>query len=77
MQHVIGYTGSDSVRDTENYVRDPMEFLRQYATSRKISGSIPGEVIGFFNWPNPSSSTMALGSTQPIAEMSTRNLPGV
>jgi hypothetical protein len=30
----------------------------------------------FFNWPNPSSHTMALGSTQPLTEMSTRNLPG-
>jgi hypothetical protein len=29
----------------------------------------------FFNWPNPSSRTMALGSTQPLTEMSTRNLP--
>jgi hypothetical protein len=33
-------------------------------------------LIFFFNWRNPSSSTMALGSTQPLAEMSTRNLPG-
>jgi hypothetical protein len=32
--------------------------------------------IGFLNWPNPSSRTMALGSTQPPIEMSTRNLPG-
>jgi hypothetical protein len=30
-----------------------------------------------FNWPNPSSRTMALGSTQPLIQMSTRNLPGV
>jgi hypothetical protein len=29
----------------------------------------------FFNWPNPSSCNMALGSTQPLTEMSTRNLP--
>jgi hypothetical protein len=29
----------------------------------------------FFNLPNPSSSTMALGSTQPLTEMSTRNIP--
>jgi hypothetical protein len=29
----------------------------------------------FFNWPNPSSCTMALGSTQPLTEMSIRNLP--
>jgi hypothetical protein len=32
-------------------------------------------VLGFFNWPNPSSRTMALGSTRPLTEMSTRNLP--
>jgi hypothetical protein len=30
----------------------------------------------FFNLPNPSSHTMALGSTQPLTEMSTTNLPG-
>jgi hypothetical protein len=30
----------------------------------------------FFNFPNPSSRTMALGSTQPLTEMSTRNLHG-
>jgi hypothetical protein len=36
---------------------------------------IPDEV-DFFNLPNPSSRTMALGSTQPLTEMSTRNLPG-
>jgi hypothetical protein len=43
---------------------------------RKVAGSIPDEVIGFFNWPNPSSRNMALGSTQPLTEMSTKNLPG-
>jgi hypothetical protein len=30
----------------------------------------------FFNWPNPSSRTMALVSTQPLTEMSTRKIPG-
>jgi hypothetical protein len=29
-----------------------------------------------FNWRNPSSRIMALGSTQPLTEMSARNLPG-
>jgi hypothetical protein len=38
--------------------------------------SIPDEVTGFFSWPNPASRTMALESTQPLTEMSTRNLPG-
>jgi hypothetical protein len=32
--------------------------------------------VDFFNLPNPSSCTMALGSTEPLTEMSTRNLPG-
>jgi hypothetical protein len=32
--------------------------------------------VEFFNWPYPSSRIMALGSTQPLTEMGTRNLPG-
>jgi hypothetical protein len=36
---------------------------------------IPNEVE-FLSFPNPSSRTMALGSTQPLTEMRTRNLPG-
>jgi hypothetical protein len=32
--------------------------------------------LDFLNLPNPSSRTMYLGSTQPLTEMSTRNLPG-
>jgi hypothetical protein len=47
-----------------------------YATSGKVADSIPHDVIRIFDWPNPSSRTMALGSTQPLTEMSTRNLPG-
>jgi hypothetical protein len=35
---------------------------------------VPDEVH-FFNLPNPSSRTMALGSTQLLTEMSTRNFP--
>jgi hypothetical protein len=36
----------------------------------------PIKSLDFFNLPNPSSRTMALGSTQPVTEMSTRNVPG-
>jgi hypothetical protein len=36
---------------------------------------VPDEA-DFSNLPNPSSSTMALGSTQPLTEMRTRNFPG-
>jgi hypothetical protein len=33
-------------------------------------------IIGFLNWPNTSSRTMVLGSTQPLPEMSTTNFLG-
>jgi hypothetical protein len=42
-----------------------------------VAGSIPGDVIRFSNWLNPSSRNVALVSTQPLTEMSTRNIPGV
>jgi hypothetical protein len=42
--------------------------------SRKVAGASPNEVDFFFNLLNPSSHTMAQGSTQPLTEMSTRNL---
>jgi hypothetical protein len=49
--------------------------MGHYATSWMVAGSSPDEV-DFFSLPSPSSRTMALGSTQPLTEMSTRNLPG-
>jgi hypothetical protein len=36
---------------------------------------LQADKVDFFNCPNPSSRTMALGSTQPLTEMSIRNLP--
>jgi len=42
------------------------------ATSRKVAGSIPDGIIGIFHSHNPSGRTMALGSNQPLTEMSTR-----
>ena len=47
-------------------------WLRHYATNRQVAGSIPYGVTGIFQWHNPSGRTMALGSTQPLTEMSTR-----
>jgi hypothetical protein len=44
-----------------------------YAASRKVPGSNT-DGVNFLNSPNPSGRTMALGSTQPLTEMSTRNL---
>ena len=49
-------------------------WLRHCATCRKIAGSVPDGVIGSFHWHNPSGCTMALGSTQRLTEMSTRNI---
>jgi hypothetical protein len=42
----------------------------------QFEGSIPGEASAIFNLPNHSSRATALGFTQPLTEMSTRNLPG-
>jgi hypothetical protein len=50
--------------------------MRHYVASRKVAGWIPDEVIGFLNWPNLSNRTMALGSIQPLTEMSTSIIPG-
>jgi hypothetical protein len=41
-----------------------------------VSIIIYTDEVDFFNLPNHSSHTMALGSTHPLTEMSTRNLPG-
>jgi hypothetical protein len=49
-------------------------WLRHYASILKAAGS-SADVVDFFNLPNPSSRIMALGSTQPLKEMSTRNQP--
>jgi hypothetical protein len=43
--------------------------------ARRSQDRVPMRWI-FFNLPNPSSHTMALVSTRPLTEMSTRNLPG-
>jgi hypothetical protein len=36
----------------------------------------PMRSLDFFNWLNPSTRTTVVGSTQPLTEMNTRNLPG-
>ena len=58
------------------------KWLRHYATDRQVAGSIPDGVIGIFQCHNPSGCTMALGSTQPLTDMSkklkqSRKRPGV
>jgi hypothetical protein len=48
-------------------------WLRHHATSRKVAGSIP-DGYHWNYWHNTSFRTMALGSTQPLTEMRTRNI---
>ena len=50
------------------------QWLRCCATNRKVAGSITDEVIRIFYLHNPPDRTMALGSTQPLTEMSTRRI---
>jgi hypothetical protein len=50
------------------------QWLMYCATNRKVDGSIPDGVIGIFYLHNPSDLTKALGSTQPLTEMSTRSI---
>jgi hypothetical protein len=45
-------------------------WLRHCVTSRKVAGSIPDGVTGIFHGHNPSGRTVALGSIQPLTEMS-------
>jgi hypothetical protein len=49
-------------------------WLRHYATNRNVAGSIPDGVTGIFPWHNRFGRTVALGLTQPLTEMSTRNI---
>jgi hypothetical protein len=73
----------NAIRNTQNFFcrkfhTSSLCYTMHNAISRKVAVSNPDEVIGFwfFNWPNPTSRIMALGSTQHLSEMSTRNLPG-
>jgi hypothetical protein len=47
--------------------------LRHCVTSLKVAGLIPDGDAAILHWHNPSGRTMALGSTQPLTEMSTQN----
>ena len=49
-------------------------WLRHCATSLKVAGSIPDDVIEIFHWRNLSGRTIALGLTQSLKEITTRNI---
>jgi hypothetical protein len=48
-------------------------WLRHWATNRKVAARFQ-IYIGIFHWHNPFGRTMALVSTQPLTQMSTRNI---
>jgi hypothetical protein len=50
------------------------QWLRYCPKNQKVAGSIPDDVMEFFIDINHSDRTMALGSTQPLTEMSTSRI---
>ena len=55
-------------------IKTAAQWLRCCATTRKVTGSISAGVSGILHSHNPSDRTMALRSTQPLTEMSTRSI---
>jgi hypothetical protein len=45
------------------------------STGQKVARSFPDKATAFFDLPNPSSYSMALGSTQSLTQMGTRDFP--
>jgi hypothetical protein len=73
----MGDLGVDDITARlNNLCLSSCSWVRYYASSQKVAGSILDEAITFFNLPNPSSLIMGLGSTQSLTEISTKNLPG-
>jgi hypothetical protein len=54
-----------------------LTWLRNNVASWKVAGSFPDEIIGIFGRCNPCSRILAVGSTRPLTEMSTKKIPGV
>jgi hypothetical protein len=78
--HIVILSGEEAthcslINHCHNVGHAVASWFTRYATSRKVAGSIPDGVAEFFNLPNPSSSVMVLGLTQPLKEMSISNLP--
>jgi len=70
LSHRVAWIFSLFIKETGYAVAQ----LRHCATSQKVAGSFPDGITGIFHWHNPSSRTVALGLTQPLTEMSTRNI---
>jgi hypothetical protein len=64
----------DSMDRTKGAVPPSRSWLRLCAKSLKVARSIPSGVTGIFYWYNSSARTVTLDSTQPVIEMSTKNI---
>jgi len=49
-------------------------WMKHCTESREVAGSIPDGFTGIFHCHNPFCRTVAQGWTQPLTEMSTRNI---
>ena len=56
------------------WTRAISEQLRHCATSQKVAGSIPEDVIGIFHWHNPSGHTVVLVLIQSLKEKNNKNI---
>jgi hypothetical protein len=53
-----------------------LRLCNYYVPGHYPSSCLYPDDVDFLNWPNSSSRTMVLWSTQPLTEMNTRTLPG-
>jgi hypothetical protein len=61
---------------TNTALDDTRNVLHCVSTEFGRSRCLNNICFRIFNWPNPYSHITALGSTQPLTEMSTKNFPG-
>jgi hypothetical protein len=69
-----GRGGAGEGRGGEGKSQRWRTWLRHCATSRHVTGLNPDRGTGVFHWPQPTGSTVSLGSTQPLTEMSARDI---
>jgi len=74
----MGMNGQQHAPGTLPAVIVPVLMQRGHAVAQlveaDVAGSITDGVISIFHWHNPSGRTMALESTEPLTEMSTRDI---
>jgi hypothetical protein len=77
VRYAAGYTVCVCVCVCGRGARSSVVLWGTTPQARRSRVRFPMTSLDFFDWSDPPSRTVALGSTQPLTEMSTRNLPGV